>query len=171
MAVAQRLASEPIGAVLSSDLRRAVETAGPIAAAHRIGVTAAPLLRERHLGAFQGLTFDEITRDFAGDWEEVFRSDGRPPGGGETRSEVTGRVSVLLAELLAEPPAPAVVLVGHGGSLRALYAALLGMPDAAAWRFRVDNASLSIFDIYPEGAIAYILNDTCHLEGQCSPER
>jgi broad specificity phosphatase PhoE len=163
-AVAARLASVPIGAVLSSDLARAWETALPIAAAHRLTVTPTPALRERHLGAFQGLTFADIMARYPDAWEEVFRGDGRPPGG-ETRSELSGRVRRFVGELLAAPPAETVVLVGHGGSLRALFAELFGLPPEAAWRFRVDNGALTVFDLYPEGAIANVLNDTCHLDG------
>ncbi|GIW07946.1 MAG: hypothetical protein KatS3mg060_2751 [Dehalococcoidia bacterium] len=74
------------------------------------------------------------------------------------------RVRQFLRGLVAEPPAETVVLVGHGGSLRAVYADLLGLPPEAAWRFRIDNCSLTVFDIYPEGAIVDVLNDTCHLE-------
>lgn len=168
-ALAARLARLPIGAVFSSDLTRAWATAQPIAAAHGLPVVPVAALRERHLGAFQGLTFDEIITRFPDRWSEVFRGDGRPPGG-ETRSEIASRVRQFLRRLLTDPPAETVVLVGHGGSLRAAFADLLGMPPEAAWRFRIDNGSLSVFDLYPEGAIADVLNDTCHLDGTGSDE-
>jgi alpha-ribazole phosphatase len=168
-ALAARLARRPIGAVFSSDLTRAWATALPIAAAHGAPVLPVAALRERHLGAFQGLTFDEITARFPDLWSDVFRGEGRPPGG-ETRSEVVWRVRRFMRQLIVDPPAETVVLVGHGGSLRAVFSDLLGMPPEAAWRFRIDNGSLSIFDLYPEGAIADVLNDTCHLDGTASDE-
>ncbi|MCS6803187.1 MAG: histidine phosphatase family protein [Chloroflexota bacterium] len=168
-AIAGRLERVPIGAVFSSDLVRAWETALPIAAAHGAPLVPVPALRERHLGAFQGLTFEEIVARFPDLWEAVFRGDGRPPGG-ETRAEVGARVRCFLRELRAAPPAETVVLVGHGGSLRAAFAELLGLPQEEGWRFRVDNGSLTIFALYPEGAVAEVLNDTCHLDGGRSPE-
>jgi broad specificity phosphatase PhoE len=161
-ALAERLAHLPIGAVLSSDLRRAVETAQPIAARHGLIPQLVPALRERHFGIYQGLTFEEVAARDPFGWEAIFAGDGCPPGG-ERRAEVLARVERFLEALRAAPPAEHVVVVGHGGSIRALVLALLGLPLAAAWQLRVDNGGVTVFACYPEGAILETFNDTCHL--------
>ena len=53
-AVAQRMAKESIDVVVSSDLRRAVQTAEIIAQPHGLSVVTTPLLRERDWGSFTG---------------------------------------------------------------------------------------------------------------------
>lgn len=166
--LAERLAAEQIGAIWSSDLPRAMETASAISEATGIAVLPDPDLRERHLGAFQGLTFEQIMDQFPGQWEGVFRGNAQPPGG-ETRAAVAVRMKRVLARALAEPPADSLVLVSHGGALRAAFAYFLNMSDELAWQFRVDNCGVSIIDTYPEGAIISILNDTCHLNGPDHP--
>ena len=53
-AVAQRMAKESVDVVVSSDLRRAVQTAEIIAQPHGLSVVTTPLLRERDWGSFTG---------------------------------------------------------------------------------------------------------------------
>ena len=52
--VAQRLADEPIDAIIASDLQRAIQTAEIIAVPHGLPVRTTPLLRERDWGSFTG---------------------------------------------------------------------------------------------------------------------
>ncbi len=62
-------------------------------------------------------------------------------------------------------PVDTALIVAHGGPLRALLTHLLNMPVEGYWRFSVRAASVSIFDVYPEGAIADVIGDTSHLNG------
>ena len=61
-AVGRRLAQLPIEAVYTSDLRRASDTAAPIAAARGVAAQPDQRLRERHYGGFQGSYYDELQR-------------------------------------------------------------------------------------------------------------
>jgi alpha-ribazole phosphatase/probable phosphoglycerate mutase len=56
-----------------------------------------------------------------------------------------------------------VLVVGHGGSLRAAMMALLGMSMDANWRFVFGNCTLSIVDIYHDNAVLRLFNDASHL--------
>ena len=85
------------------------------------------------------------------------------------QDRIDGLPGAVLQALEANPPAEHVVIVSHGGALRSAFAHLLGMDDDLAWRLRVDNCSLTIFDNYPEGPIAAMINDTCHLTGDDRP--
>ncbi|HIM36981.1 MAG TPA: alpha-ribazole phosphatase, partial [Dehalococcoidia bacterium] len=55
--------------------------------------------------------------------------------------------------------------VGHGGSLRAGFVALMELPLEANWRFAMTNCSLSVLDIYPNNAVLRLYNDSSHLDG------
>ena len=58
--LARQLADEPIDAFLSSDLRRAVDTAAILAAPHHLPVETTPLLRERDWGDFTGRSITDL---------------------------------------------------------------------------------------------------------------
>jgi probable phosphoglycerate mutase len=108
--LALRLAETPFDAVYSSDLRRALETAEIVAAAHRLQVVADPGLREIDVGQWSGLTHAEIT--------ERFPLGNRP--GGETREQHSVRVLAAVERIARAHPDGRVLVVAHGGCLRAL---------------------------------------------------
>jgi glucosyl-3-phosphoglycerate phosphatase len=121
--------------IVSSDLRRAYDTAVALAELTGLPVTADTRLRETHLGDWQGMTHGEVDAEAPGA-RQVWRDDASwAPHGGESRVDVAGRSLPLIAELVAsqsewgadEPDRP-VVLVAHGGLIAALTAALLGLP-------------------------------------------
>jgi broad specificity phosphatase PhoE len=59
-----------------------------------------------------------------------------------------------------------VVIVGHGGSLRALTAVLLRLPASAGWSFRFDNGSLTEIEWRPNRRpLLVTYNDRSHVAG------
>ena len=58
-----------------------------------------------------------------------------------------------------------VLIVGHGGALRAAFVALMELPLEANWRFLVSNCGLSGLDVYADNAVLRLYNDTSHLDG------
>ena len=88
-ALAEQLAGEPLTAVFSSDLSRALDTATAVANAHGLVVVVDPRLREKNFGTWEGLTDVEIAERFPdaqrGQW-----------GDAETTEEVAARVLSVL---------------------------------------------------------------------------
>ena len=135
VAAAQVLAKRQPLLIVSSDLRRAHETALALGDAGGLGVRVDTRLRETHLGDWQGLTHHEVDA-LAPGARAAWRDDARwAPHGGESRLDVADRSMPLIAELVAresdwgrdESDRP-VVLVAHGGLIAALCAALLDLP-------------------------------------------
>ena len=57
-----------------------------------------------------------------------------------------------------------VLIVAHGGTLRAMMVSLLKMPADYMWRFKLSNGSLSVVSLYEGGGVTLdLLNDTHHL--------
>jgi broad specificity phosphatase PhoE len=136
VAAAAALAKHQPLLIISSDLRRAYDTAVALAELTGLPVHADERLRETHLGDWQGMTHSEIDAIAPGA-RLAWREDASwAPHGGENRVDVAARSLPLIAELLAgepdwgvaEEPARPVVLVAHGGLIAALTAALLGLP-------------------------------------------
>jgi len=99
--VAERLAGEHIDAVVSSDLRRAVQTAEIISAPHRLPVLTTPLLRERDWGSFTGLYIPDLKGKA---WTDDI----------ETEESLLARARSFLIYITATYPGKRVVAVGHG---------------------------------------------------------
>jgi broad specificity phosphatase PhoE len=143
--VANELAGYDIAAVYSSDLKRALDTAAPIAAAHRVGVTADPAFREIDQGEWEGLHVDEIRRRWPELWGPARHYCARP--GGESPQEVRERALAGLARVAARHPGATVVVVSHGGTIRWLSAEALGYDDKRAARIRgVGNGAVIALD-------------------------
>jgi broad specificity phosphatase PhoE len=125
---------EPV-AVVSSDLRRAYDTAVIVADRAGLPVQVDARLRETHLGEWQGLTHHEVDERYPGA-RAHWRGDATwAPPGGENRLEVAARALPVVDELLAQADGEfalwgnrPLVLVAHGGLIAALTARLLDLP-------------------------------------------
>lgn len=120
-ALADELEQEQIAAIYSSDLQRAFDTAKVVGERKGLDVTVDPGLRELDFGAWEGLTSDEVEEQFPGDlgrWREHGeRSERR---GGETSEQLRERVLAVARRIANEHPGELVLVVSHGGPLRAL---------------------------------------------------
>ncbi len=142
--LANRLAAVPLDSVYSSDLRRAQETATAVAAPRGLSVRALPELREIDVGSWSGLTRAEAEERFP----EAFRrwaDGGHGWEDGETYEGMTSRVLDAILRIAAEHPDGSVLVVSHGGPIRAVHAVALGIDLAAHRRVRPvePNARLS----------------------------
>lgn len=128
-ALAEILRDEPIAAVCSSTLRRAWDTARPIAAAHSLTPLAEPRLMEIHQGAWEGLRPVEIQAR----WPDIYTRWLIEPGtvrlpGGETLPEVQTRVLAAVNDLAPAYAGQTVCIVAHKVSLAVIKAAALSLP-------------------------------------------
>ena len=123
-ALAAQLAGEPLDAVYSSDLLRAYETARVLAASRELEVRSVPDLRERDFGTWEGLTDEEILARYP-------EARHAPWGDAETREEMSRRVIAALHRIAEAHPGGRVLVVGHGGPLRALLRHCGGSGDGA----------------------------------------
>ena len=130
-AVASELGGHPIGTLYASDLRRARQTAAPVAAALGLRVRYDARLRERCLGVLEGSAAAAVPAAASGlDGQRVADADARPDGG-ESLRDFYRRVAEFAADLAGSWPAAGgrdIAVVAHGGTLRMLSARLTGTP-------------------------------------------
>lgn len=164
--LSNRLASVPINAAYCSDLKRASETAKLALGERGVVPHETPLLREYHKGAFEGLTLPQIQAQFPNEYPKYLEKDlDYAPEGGETVRTVSTRMEGILGEIKARHLDETVLVVGHGGSLRAAMVSLLGMPLEGNWSFVFGNCALTIVDTYHDNAVLRLFNDKSHLDG------
>lgn len=151
-ALGELLRGHQIGRVHTSDLSRARQTAEAAAAVLGVeDIIVDPALRERSFGIFEGLTRDECAVKHPDLWKN-YRADPRAvPPGAETQDQLATRmheaVFRAVAARHATDEAP-VLIVSHGGSIRALLARVTGtMPppleNVAVFRAVADDGSLA----------------------------
>ena len=146
--LAYELADVELAAVYSSPLRRALETARVVAAAHELEPVALDALREVDVGSWQGLTRADIEARFPDqlarwlDYEQGWAD-------GETYEEMGQRVVATLLELAAEHDGEQILAVTHGGPIRAAFAFADGTSHAEARRLgpRIANVFVAKFAV------------------------
>lgn len=145
--LASQLQHRPITAIYSSDMSRARETAEIIPKKRPIDITVSSTWREINFGAWEGLTYDEIAATFHEQLGFFTDPEHYAPPQGETLTEVLQRVMSALHEIMQHEHEGEIVLVSHGGTLRGLLCALLGMPLRNQWQLHIDTGSLSAIDV------------------------
>jgi broad specificity phosphatase PhoE len=143
-ALAQRLADVDLDAIYSSDLRRTRDTAAVVAETKGLEVVELPDLREVDVGSWSGLTRAEARERFPEAYARWL--DGGPGWtDGETYEDMMARVLRGVWQIAGSHPAGRVLVVSHGGPIRAIHASALGMDVHAYRRMRPvePNARLS----------------------------
>jgi len=159
-----RLAAQKIDIAYTSNLQRASATAKIIATNHQVDIVTCPELREINFGKIEGLTFKEVSQlypEVAEAWSKWSLTLKYPDG--ESIVELNNRVSKFLERLEKHTPEETVLIVAHSAPLRLLICHLLGIRIQHWRQIRLDLASLSILDTYPQDAILNLLNDVSHL--------
>jgi broad specificity phosphatase PhoE len=143
-ALAERLDDIRLDAMYSSDLERARATAEAVAALQGLKVHQRADLREVDVGSWSGLTREEAKERYPEDFPR-WREGGTGWRDGETYEEMSDRVLHAVAEIVKTHPDQRVLIVSHGGPIRAVHAAALGIDVHEYRRLRPvePNARLS----------------------------
>jgi broad specificity phosphatase PhoE len=147
-ALARRLGDVELEAIFSSDLQRARETASAVAQERGLEVQEVRDLREVDVGSWSGLTRAEAETRFPEGYARWI-DGGEGWDDGETYGQLGERVVTAIRKIAAEHEGDRILVVAHGGTIRAIHAAALGL-DVSAYRRtrRVEpNGGLSVVEI------------------------
>ncbi len=164
--VARALAREPLAAVYSSPLRRALDTARAVAAPHGLAVQIEQGLIEMDIGEVDGLTLAEVGSRYPGLLKAWASEEGpdQPMPGGERLVDVQERAWAAVQDLAARHADETVAAVAHNFVILTLLVRVLGIRLAQFRRLRHSLAAVSVIDFLPARLLLVRLNDTCHLE-------
>ncbi len=162
----KRLSGLSIDAAYSSDLRRTSETARLVLGERDIALIETPMLREYHKGEFEGMTLSEIEAQFPDEYPKYLEKNlDYAPKGGESTRTVSVRIAQIISEITSNHLDHTVLIVSHGGVLRAAMVSLLRMPLDGNWSFVFGNCGLTIIDTFEDNAVLRQFNDISHLDG------
>lgn len=166
-------ATDPLAAIYSSDLKRAMQTAAPLAQRMRLTVQPEPALRERHFGRFQGLRFADIEAqwpDAARRWRQR-DPDWVPPEGGESLVQLRQRIVATVYALAGRHVGQHIGVFTHGGVLDVLYRDAAGLALQAPRSWQLANAAINRLLWTPDSGLTLVgWADTGHLEQQARDE-
>jgi len=162
--LAEHLKNETIDVIYSSDLKRTLQTAKPIATIKNLPLIKNKKLREFNFGMLQGKTWDDIRTNYHHIMDElddhsIFDFKDHL---GESRGEFHQRLTSFLQSIEKKHPQQTVAIITHSGVKRILLD-LLGH-NSYKENFRIGNTSITILEKDPSGKYQLIkFNDTSHL--------
>lgn len=172
-ALAACLPREPIVAIYSSPLRRALDTAQAAADALGLSVEVDEGLIEMDVGEMEGISF-EVMRERYGDFLRRWLSEevgDVPMPGGERLRDVQDRAWAAVQRIRERHPENTVLAVTHNFVILTLLCRALGLSLVHFRKFRQHLAATTTLDMRDDHAILRRLNDTCHLEPEGLLER
>jgi alpha-ribazole phosphatase len=136
-------------AVFSSPLQRCAKLAQTLV---DVDITHDERLKELHFGDWEMQAWDDLPRDYFDEWAQNYAH--MAPPNGETFSQLQQRGVAFIQEMQQAHPQGHLLVVTHGGMIRAMLAHVLNMPLKGLFRFHVDYGSLTQLDF--SGAIPKI---------------
>ena len=164
------LKNEPITAILSSPLQRAIATAEVIASHHQLPVEIDQGLRELKVGELEGMSVSNLSTTFSQFLMQWWQDRGtmKLPNG-ESLVELQQRAWKVIERLLERhKPSPehnkdaTVVVVSHYFVTLAIILKALNLPLDCFTKFKVDLGGVSILEIQDYGTRLLIFNDTSY---------
>lgn len=131
--LATTLQSKNIDYVVSSDLKRCIDTTDILLSSRELEADFDGRLREINFGEFQGKPYGVIADDYSADLDLQFPS-------GESNRQMITRVTDCVNELLATHSEETVLIVSHSGPISVILAALHGITFIEALtKFKIEN--------------------------------
>ena len=162
-ALASRLSSWPVEIVYTSPLDRAYYTASAIAERHNLDPIILPELEEINFATWEGESIPGLEKEQHSAFA-AWRSDPffYPPAGAETWEKLYARLSRAVKIFLGGDYRR-IVVVSHGGIMRALYAVFVGLNPHKVWNMEVSNCSMSGIEMRRGRPTLIFMNDDLHI--------
>lgn len=158
------LRNAPLKAVYSSPLLRAHETAQAVAQHHGVTVQAMDAFLEVNVGDWEGLDWNEVTRDYPEAYEAFMRDAANNPyHGGESMNDVRRRVAPAFEELMARHVGQSIAVVAHNVVNKAFLAHVLDYDLANFRNLPQDNCGVNILQMRKGKTRIATINSVLHL--------
>ena len=162
--LARSLQDQRIHAIISSPLKRALQTAGAINRFHHLPIEPEENLMELNMGDFEGIAFDEMMKnhgDFLKRWAEDPASVVMP--GGESLAELQVRAWGAVERIIVNPGT--TLLAAHNFTIMTILCKIKGLDLSHIRQVHVDVASKTVVEFKNGKGVVVLFNDVGHLAG------
>ncbi|MDI1363137.1 alpha-ribazole phosphatase [Methylotenera sp.] len=161
MALQKKLAAFEFDAIYASPLKRCHQLAQALCADEVFGHTSENIkldarLKELHFGDWEMSPWDEIPREKFDVWADDYAN--LAPPNGETFSELHARAKSFVEDVSSHSQGKSILVVTHGGFIRALIAEVLQMPLKRLFRLTIDHASVTQLEFKGEVPKVLLMN-------------
>lgn len=155
--LAQRIAIRRPNAIYSSPLKRAVETAQPLARALNLSIQPDDRLREVEIADVGPVSLQDLAEIAIahGGWSHL--------PGTESSSSIRARMQEVVDEIVKTHAGERVAIVSHAGAINAYLSMLLDLKKD--FFFPAGNTSITVVRARDSRRLIVTVNDTAHLEG------
>ncbi|WP_297890125.1 histidine phosphatase family protein [Sulfurihydrogenibium sp.] len=143
-ALGEFLKDKGIKKIISSDLKRAYQTAKIVGKILGLEVHKDERIREMHFGTWEGLSYDWIYQNAKEHFYNWLSNPVKHPlPKQEDPFHFEKRLKIFLEDIKKYPD-DSILVVGHGGSIQGLLCIAMGLGIDCLWKFRHDNTGLSL---------------------------
>ncbi len=154
----------PVSAIISSPIRRTLDTAHIISNELSLGVDVIEDLAEISFGDWDGHTNDEVKSKWASSFKEWQGSWTVTPPNGESLETFDARVQAARREVLSDYAGKTVAVVSHVMPIRGFIRAGMDGGAAGYWRPQISPCSITIIRFWGDQAAEVVtMNATSHL--------
>jgi len=158
----RRLIGDSPATVVTSSLRRAMETGAAIAGELGVSAQVDADWDEQNFGDWDDESLADLIASHPEDLQRFRRDPHYARPGGETHLDLEARVLVAFGRAVAQ--GGTVVVASHRKPIMTVLANLLEIPHERIWRLATSPASLTSVEVWTDGgtSVAFV-NDTSHL--------
>ncbi len=162
----ERFKNIKIDKIYVSPLKRARQTAEPMAKVLGIEPIISESFKEINFGEWEGGTVDELKEKYGDDFIKFFENPAFYPFPGDgSFKNVEKRMAQGLEKILVEDKGKSIAIVSHGGLLKILFLYIMGLPGDFYRKVWIDNTAISLIEIFDNGKPRLrTFNDIAHLE-------
>lgn len=154
-----KLKTEKLDIIISSDLSRTVKTADIIGEFHKADRIQMNTLREIHFGLWEGLSYNDISETYPKE-SELWKTDwmAYSPPEGESLLQMYNRVTNAVLAVINKHEDETILIVTHGGCIRAILAFLIGRGIEDFWKYKISNGLITRVEIHDGFSVLTALN-------------
>lgn len=161
---AEFLKNGNIKKVISSDLKRAYQTAVTVAEVLKVPVVVDSRIREMHFGSWEGLSYDHIYKNHLEEFHNWLANPVKNPlPNQESITNFENRLRMFLDDIKNHDE-DNILVVGHGGSVQGLLCIAMELGMENLWKFKHNNTGISLIENIGKVLSVKFINMSYHLE-------
>jgi probable phosphoglycerate mutase len=151
--------------LIASPLQRTMQTADVISKATCLSVIKDPIWIECSFGVWDGLSIEEVRKQYPLEYAQWLGSTSYAPPEGESYESAQARAIQGLLSLVGEYPGKKICVVTHNGIIKTSLAAAMKVDTTAIFNIDVSPCSISSISIWPSDNLMAIrsTNERGHL--------